>query len=141
MEGSLRGVWWRRQRESDQLLRPPAPFGQVEPRATGTRVTILGPERDCDPPKVLSNWGSQFRRVACFSRIISPATVPPVQKRPIYWAWVNSPPPPLNDETSLTEADRQGGIEGVVGSVRREATRQMRNRDRGRERCVGWERG
>ena len=48
-----------------------------------------------------------FNALPSFWGVASPAIVPTVQKKPRYWACGASPPPPLNDETSLADADRQ----------------------------------
>ena len=97
-------------------------FGQVEPRTAGTRVTIQGSRRGT----VTSTKGSDqlgtfdFDALPAFQGVASPTAVPAAQKKPRYRAR-DASPPPINDETNLTDADRQGGTlrTWLVAVVRR----------------------
>ena len=61
-----------------------------------------------------------FDALPAFKGVASPTAVPAAQKKPRYRARDTSPPP-INDETNLTDAARQGGTLGtwLVAVVRR----------------------
>jgi len=85
------------------------------PRSVGTRVSaqLRGASRR---GTIASTKGSDqlgtfdFDALPAFRAVVSPAAVPPVQRRARYRTCDASPPPPLHDETGLTEADREGGV-------------------------------
>ena len=87
---------------------------RFEPRPIGTRVPVQvqGSRRGT----VTSTKGSDqfgtfdFDALPAFRGVAPPAVTPAVQRKPRYRACDASPPPPLNDETSLTESGQHGAL-------------------------------
>ena len=87
---------------------------RFEPRAIGTRVPVQvqGSRRGT----VTSTKGSDQLRTFDFDALPAlqgaapPGVTPAVRRKPRYRACDASPPPPLNDETSLTEAGQHGAL-------------------------------
>ena len=115
-EGSLGGYGGGDEESRISHLIHPARFGHDGPRGIGTRVSTrlgVGSRRGT----VVSSKGPDqlgtfdFDALPAFQTLTSgPAVTPTPQRKPRYRACDASPPPPLTDETSLTEASRRGGI-------------------------------
>ena len=111
-EGSLGGYGGGDEESRiSRYVHPPRP-GQVESRTIGTRVPV--PLRETRRGTVTSTKSSDqlgtfdFDALPAFKGVAPPTVTPAVQRKPRYRACDASPPPPLNDETSFTEAGRHG---------------------------------
>ena len=106
-EGSLGGYGGGDEESRISHLGQPPRIGQVESRAMGMMVPAqLGSRRGT----VTSTKGSD--QLGTFDFDALPAfqdATPAVPRKPRYRACDASPPPPVNDETTLTEAARQSG--------------------------------
>jgi len=115
-EGSLGGYGGGDEESRINHLIHPARFDQDGPRDIGTRAPTrlgVGSRRgtvaSSKGPDQLGTF--DFDALPAFQSTTSePAAAPTLQRKPRYRACDASPPPPLTDETSLTEASRQGGI-------------------------------
>ena len=113
-EGSLGGYGGGDEESRISHLMHPARSGQDGPRAVGPRMSTQfrgGSRREA----VASSKGSDqygmfdFDALPVLQGVTSSTAGPIPQRKPRYRSCDASPAPPLNDETSLTEASRQGG--------------------------------
>jgi len=109
-EGSLGGYGGGDEESRISHFVHPARFSQDGSKGTGTRVPTQlrgGPRRGT----IASTKGSEFDfdALPAFRAVASSTVTPTFQRRPRYRTCDASPPPPLHDETSLTEAGREGG--------------------------------
>ena len=113
-EGSLGGYGGGDEESRISHFVHPVRFAQDGSRGVGARVStqLRGGSRR---GTIASTKGSEqfgtfdFDALPAFRAVASPAVAPAFQRRPRYRTCDASPPPPLHDETGLTEAGREGG--------------------------------
>ena len=114
-EGSLGGYGGGDEESRVSHLMHPTQSGKDGPRRTGTGVStqLRGSSKRgaIGPSKVSEQLETfDFDALPPLQAVAPPAVTPtPPTRKPRFRTCDASPPPPLNDETSLTEASRQGG--------------------------------
>lgn len=114
-EGSLGGYGAGDEESRISQFTRPASLSQDRPGAVGMRVSAqfrTGSRRGTVASSRISEElrTFDFDALPAFQTTASSAGAPVLQRRPRYRACDASPPPPLHDETSLTEAGRQDGV-------------------------------
>ena len=110
-EGSLGGYGGGDEESRISHYVHPPPF---EPRAIGTRIPVQvqasrrGTVTSIKGPDQFGTF--DFDALPALQGAAPPAITPAVRTKPRYRACDASPPPPLNDETSLTEAGQHGAL-------------------------------
>ena len=114
-EGSLGGYGGGDEESRISYLMHPTRFGQDRQRGVGTKVPTQlragsrrGTIASSKGPDQLGTF--DFDALPAFQAVVPPAVAPAFQRKPRYRTCDASPPPPLNDETTLAELGRQGGI-------------------------------
>ena len=113
-EGSLDGYGAGDEESRISHFIRPTSLRQGEPRAVRARAPNqfrAGSRRETISSGASQELGAfDFDALPAFQAPASPVVTPAIQRRPRYRTCDASPPPPLHDETSLTEAGRQQGI-------------------------------